>query len=54
MKKDPSLKEGLAFEGDKYEGAITAFLTVDARLRRQADNQHDRLRGQRRGAELAA
>jgi multiple sugar transport system substrate-binding protein len=30
MKKDPSLKEGLAFEGDKYEGAITAFLTVDA------------------------
>jgi trehalose/maltose transport system substrate-binding protein len=30
MKKDPSLKEGFAFEGDKYEGAITAFLTVDA------------------------
>jgi multiple sugar transport system substrate-binding protein len=30
MKKDPSLKEGLAFEGAKYEGAITAFLTVDA------------------------
>ena len=30
MKKDKSLKEGLAFEGDKYEGAITAFLTVDA------------------------
>ncbi|HTW20644.1 MAG TPA: extracellular solute-binding protein [Mycobacteriales bacterium] len=30
MKADPSLKEGLAFEGDKYEGAITAFLTVDA------------------------
>src|SRR5579864_7818404 len=29
MKKDKSLKEGLAFEGDKYEGAITAFLTVD-------------------------
>lgn len=30
MKKDPTLKEGLAFEGAKYEGAITAFLTVDA------------------------
>jgi multiple sugar transport system substrate-binding protein len=30
MKKDPSLKEGLAFEGAKYEGAITAFLTVVA------------------------
>lgn len=30
MKKDPSLKEGLAFEGAKYEGAITAFLTADA------------------------
>lgn len=30
MKADKSLKEGLAFEGDKYEGAITAFLTVDA------------------------
>ncbi|HEY3943556.1 MAG TPA: extracellular solute-binding protein [Acidimicrobiales bacterium] len=30
MKTDPSLKEGLAFEGDKYEGAITAFLTVES------------------------
>jgi multiple sugar transport system substrate-binding protein len=30
MKKDPKLKEGLAFEGAKYEGAITAFLTVDS------------------------
>jgi multiple sugar transport system substrate-binding protein len=29
MKKDKSLKEGLAFEGAKYEGAITAFMTVD-------------------------
>jgi multiple sugar transport system substrate-binding protein len=29
MKKDKSLKEGLAFEGEKYEGAITAFMTVD-------------------------
>ena len=30
MKKDPELKEGLAFEGAKYEGAVTAFLTVAA------------------------
>jgi multiple sugar transport system substrate-binding protein len=30
MKKDSSLKEGLAFEGAKYEGAITAFLTANA------------------------
>jgi multiple sugar transport system substrate-binding protein len=30
MKADPSLKEGLAFEGAKYEGAITALLTVDS------------------------
>lgn len=29
MKKDKSLKEGIAFEGAKYEGAITAFMTVD-------------------------
>lgn len=29
MKADKSLKEGLAFEGAKYEGAITAFMTVD-------------------------
>src|SRR5580693_3699713 len=30
MKADKSLKEGIAFEADKYEGAITAFLTVDS------------------------
>lgn len=30
MKADPTLKEGLAFEADKYEGAITSFLTVDS------------------------
>src|SRR5579875_2403023 len=30
MKADPSLKEGIAFEAAKYEGAITAFLTVDS------------------------
>jgi multiple sugar transport system substrate-binding protein len=28
MTKDSTLKEGLAFEGAKYEGAITSFLTV--------------------------
>jgi multiple sugar transport system substrate-binding protein len=28
MAKDPSLKEGLAFEGAKYEGAVTSFLTA--------------------------
>lgn len=26
MKKDPSLKEGLAFEGDKYEGAVCNYI----------------------------
>jgi multiple sugar transport system substrate-binding protein len=30
MKADPTLKEGIAFEADKYEGAITAFMTVDS------------------------
>jgi multiple sugar transport system substrate-binding protein len=30
MAKDHTLKEGLAFEGAKYEGAITSFLTADA------------------------
>ncbi|HEV2451475.1 MAG TPA: extracellular solute-binding protein [Streptosporangiaceae bacterium] len=30
VKKDHSLKEGLAFEAAKYEGAITSFLTVDS------------------------
>jgi len=30
MKADKSLKEGIAFEADKYEGAITSFLTLDA------------------------
>lgn len=30
LKADPSLKEGLAFEADKYEGAITALLTLDS------------------------
>lgn len=30
MAADKNLKEGIAFEGDKYEGAITSFLTVDS------------------------
>ena len=30
MKADPALKEGIAFEADKYEGAITSYLTVDS------------------------
>jgi trehalose/maltose transport system substrate-binding protein len=30
MKADHSLKEGLAFEANKFEGAITALLTVDS------------------------
>jgi multiple sugar transport system substrate-binding protein len=30
MKKDPELKEGLAFEAAKYEGAITSYLTTVA------------------------
>jgi multiple sugar transport system substrate-binding protein len=32
MKKDPKLKEGLAFEGDKYEGAVTAFQSMGGQL----------------------
>jgi multiple sugar transport system substrate-binding protein len=28
LKADPKLKEGIAFEGSKYEGAITAYMTV--------------------------
>ncbi len=30
--KDKSLKEGLAFEGDKYEGAVTAFQSFGGQL----------------------
>ena len=30
LKADKSLKEGIAFEAAKYEGAITSFLTVDS------------------------
>jgi multiple sugar transport system substrate-binding protein len=32
MKKDPKLKEGLAFEGDKYEGAVTAFQSFGGQI----------------------
>jgi multiple sugar transport system substrate-binding protein len=32
LAKDKSLKEGLAFEGDKYEGAVTAFQDFGANL----------------------
>jgi multiple sugar transport system substrate-binding protein len=40
MKADPQLKEGLAFEGDKYEGAITALLTVDSAFGGHLDPQN--------------
>jgi multiple sugar transport system substrate-binding protein len=32
MAKDPSLKEGLAFEGANYEGSVTAFQSFGAQL----------------------
>jgi multiple sugar transport system substrate-binding protein len=32
MKSDPKLKEGLAFEGDKYEGAVTAFQSFGGQI----------------------
>jgi multiple sugar transport system substrate-binding protein len=32
MAHDPKLKEGLAFEGDKYEGAVTAFQSFGGQL----------------------
>jgi multiple sugar transport system substrate-binding protein len=32
MSTDKSLKEGLAFEGDKYEGAVTAFQSFGGQL----------------------
>ena len=35
LQKDPLLKEGLAFAGDKYEGAITAFMCFEG-VRRPA------------------
>jgi multiple sugar transport system substrate-binding protein len=32
MKNDPKLKEGFAFEGDKYEGAVTAFQSFGGQI----------------------
>jgi multiple sugar transport system substrate-binding protein len=32
MSSDKSLKEGLAFEGDEYEGAVTAFQSMGAQI----------------------
>jgi multiple sugar transport system substrate-binding protein len=32
MKANPALKEGLAFEGDKYEGAVTAFQSMGGQI----------------------
>lgn len=32
MKKDPKLKEGFAFEGNKYEGAVTAFQSFGGQI----------------------
>ncbi len=32
MKADPKLREGLAFEGDKYEGAVTAFQSFGGQI----------------------
>ncbi len=32
MQADPSLKEGLAFEGDTYEGAVTAFQSFGGQI----------------------
>jgi multiple sugar transport system substrate-binding protein len=29
LSADPQLREGIAFEGDKYEGAITAYMMLD-------------------------
>src|SRR5215469_13218267 len=41
MKADKSLKEGLAFEGDKYEGAVTAFQSMGGQLTPTALNNID-------------
>jgi multiple sugar transport system substrate-binding protein len=32
MKADPKLKEGMAFEGDKYEGSVTAFQSFGGQI----------------------
>ena len=40
MKADKSLKQGIAFEANKYEGAITSFLTVDSAFGGTLDPQN--------------
>jgi multiple sugar transport system substrate-binding protein len=47
LKKDKQLKEGIAFEGDKYEGAITAFLTIDSAFGGQLNPQNVNTAGNR-------
>jgi multiple sugar transport system substrate-binding protein len=47
MKEDHSLKEGLAFEGAKYEGAITAFLTIDSAFGGKLDPENVNTPGNR-------
>lgn len=37
---DPSLKEGVAFEGDKYEGAVTVFVDLISAFGGRLDPQH--------------
>jgi multiple sugar transport system substrate-binding protein len=41
LKTDPSLKEGLAFEGDEYEGAVTAWQSFGADISLSALNNID-------------
>ena len=40
MRADKTLKEGIAFEANKYEGAITSFLTVDSAFGGTLDPQN--------------
>ncbi|HEY6539130.1 MAG TPA: extracellular solute-binding protein [Candidatus Dormibacteraeota bacterium] len=47
MQADPSLKEGIAFEGEKYEGAITAFLTVAGAFGGKLNPAHLNTKGNR-------
>ncbi len=47
MKKDHQLKEGIAFEAAKYEGAITAFLTVDSAFGGKLNPNHINTPGNR-------
>jgi multiple sugar transport system substrate-binding protein len=38
LKKDKQLKEGIAFEGDQYEGEITAYMELDKAFGGSLDN----------------